>query len=226
MVSRMIFHSGPTQIPREWRYPIYHHCSLNMIPNVRYSLRRRVPSVYLSKRQLSVAVFSSSHLPSFGSDQRLNGVESEPTLLHPTRAFTKTVLLQNRHSFHVTPILCAGNDRYVPDRTIDSSCVGVTKQAYLVKQRLGFYQVDFSHKPVALVFYNKASFHCSSHTVRGRRVSPIRQQRLSASAPSPNPSLPIRQSSRDRTASPPGFIRITRLTSRDRRSMDRSDRTS
>ena len=35
MVSRMIFHSGPTQIPREWRYPIYHHCSLNMIPNVR-----------------------------------------------------------------------------------------------------------------------------------------------------------------------------------------------
>ncbi|KAK8801013.1 hypothetical protein WA588_001841 [Blastocystis sp. NMH] len=98
----------------------------------------------------SKPVFSSSHLPSFGSDQRLNGVESEPTLLHPTRAFTKTVLLQNRHSFHVTPILCAGNDRYVPDRTIDSSCVGVTKQAYLVKQRLGFYQVDFSHKPVAL----------------------------------------------------------------------------
>ena len=160
----MIFHSGPTQIPREWRYPIYHHCSLNMIPNVRYPLRRRVPSVCLSKRQLSVAVFSSSHLPSFGSDQRLNGVESEPTLLHPTRAFTKTVLLQNRHSFHVTPILCAGNDRYVPDRTIDSSCVGVTKQAYLVKQRLGFYQVDSSHKPVALVFYNKASPFIAPHT--------------------------------------------------------------
>ena len=159
MVSLMIFNRGQSQILQEWSNPIFPSYSLSKTNAARYPLRLRLLSVCLARVVLCIAVFSSScfPLPSSLSGNRVHGTESESALLHFLFASVKTVLLHNHFAFHLTPILCAGKCRYVLDRTIDSSCVGVTKQAYPVKQRLGLYRIDSSRDPVALVFYNKVS---------------------------------------------------------------------
>lgn len=72
------------------------------------------------------------------------------SILHLLPAKTRSVLIRNHFSISRHRILCANGIFYYPDVVINTTDVGVTKQARRVLKQYGGYVIDPTSPPVAV----------------------------------------------------------------------------
>ena len=72
------------------------------------------------------------------------------SILHLLPAKTRHVYIRNHFSISRHQILCANGIFYLPDVVIDTTRVGVTKQARRVIKQYGRYVIDPTTSPVAV----------------------------------------------------------------------------
>ena len=85
------------------------------------------------------------------------------SILHLLPAKTKRVFIQNHFSVSRHQILCANGILYLPEVVIDTTDVGVTKQARRIIKQYGRYVIDPTASPVAVSLMLKVVLMIISH---------------------------------------------------------------